>query len=213
MSDLQNNVFVSWRSHLHYNIGLNVCSTKTESTRISTLEKPLPEMKTILRKTQLIAVVWLFLLFQFISAEEFTIDRWKSMDSFTIPQSKCNRNLDNCKPYFALNAGDPCRCYCTGARATFAFSKNSWACLKNNATRSSFGKGFFKFTEKMHRFSSSKGHRIGQHWTRFTSTKIAYKLSLVSLFCSSFLADNENLKTNQLLLIKLRSSAIIITAT
>lgn len=176
--ELQNNVFVSWRLHLHYNIGLNPCSRKTESTRFSTLEEPLPEMKTILRKTQLITVVWLFLIFQFISPEEFRIERTNSKDYFTIPQSKCNRNLDNCKPYFASNEGDPCRCFCADPRATFAFSKNSWACLENNATRSSFGKIFHKFDEKMHCFSSSKGHYIVKHWTRFTWAKIAYKQSL-----------------------------------
>ena len=100
------------------------------------------EMK-ILLFTRSIALFCL-LLTEVCSSENFLIVREKSQDSFTIPPTKCDNSndaFDYCSEYNATAAkGKRCECVCRDKQATFSVYKQSWSCLKNEDTRTIFGK-------------------------------------------------------------------------
>ena len=100
------------------------------------------EMKILLFAKSI--ALFCLLLTEVCSSENFLIVREKSQDSFTIPPMKCDKDndaFDYCSEYNATAAkGKRCECVCRDKQATFSVYKQSWSCLKNEDTRTIFGK-------------------------------------------------------------------------
>ena len=86
----------------------------------------------------MLIAVCLLIWTEICSSQRFQINRRLSLDYFTIPSSKCDRN--DCSALYKAKKVKNCECVCD---STFSFHKEmNWTCIGNAKARNLFGKLF-----------------------------------------------------------------------